>query len=396
MKDAYSVREVNQYIKNMFDQDFFLNNISVEGEVSNCKYHSSGHIYFSLKDSGGTLSCIMFASQARSLTMRLTEGLKVVVKGSVSVYPRDGKYSLYVNRIRRQGQGELYLKFLKLKEELEEMGMFAPEYKKPLPVYPKVIGVVTALTGAAIRDIESITARRNPFVQLILFPAKVQGEGAAESIARGIRTVARLNPDVIIVGRGGGSIEDLWAFNEEVVARAIFECPIPIVSAVGHETDVTISDYVADVRAATPSAAAEICVYEFDKLKEKFSDTERSLDKRMRNTLLEFRERVLKAERRLILLNPLNSLRERREYLMRSEERWENLMRTRITAGRHRLEVLTEKLEGLSPSRRLESGYAYVESEDHRHLSSAKEAEVGDMLKIYFKDGRILAQVKED
>ena len=270
MKDAYSVREVNQYIKNMFDQDFFLNNISVEGEVSNCKYHSSGHIYFSLKDSGGTLSCIMFASQARSLTMRLTEGLKVVVKGSVSVYPRDGKYSLYVNRIRRQGQGELYLKFLKLKEELEEMGMFAPEYKKPLPVYPKVIGVVTALTGAAIRDIESITARRNPFVQLILFPAKVQGEGAAESIARGIRTVARLNPDAIIVGRGGGSIEDLWAFNEEVVARAIFECPIPIVSAVGHETDVTISDYVADVRAATPSAAAEICVYEYDKLKERF------------------------------------------------------------------------------------------------------------------------------
>ena len=259
----YTVSQVNTYIKNMFVQDYALSRISVKGEVSNCKYHSSGHIYFTLKDGKGTLSAVMFASQRVGLSFRLEEGQQVIVTGSVDVYERDGKYQLYAKEIKREGKGDLFLRFQQLKEELEEMGMFSPEYKQPIPRYAKVIGVVTAPTGAAIRDIMNISARRNPYVQLVLYPALVQGEQAKYSIAEGIRTLDAVGVDVMIVGRGGGSIEDLWAFNEEMVARAIFDCSTPVISAVGHETDVTIADYVADLRAPTPSAAAELAVFDY-------------------------------------------------------------------------------------------------------------------------------------
>ena len=230
----YTVSQVNTYIKNMFVQDYALSRISVKGEVSNCKYHSSGHIYFTLKDGKGTLSAVMFASQRVGLSFRLEEGQQVIVTGSVDVYERDGKYQLYAKEIKREGKGDLFLRFQQLKEELEEMGMFSPEYKQPIPRYAKVIGVVTAPTGAAIRDIMNISARRNPYVQLVLYPALVQGEQAKYSIAEGIRMLDAVGVDVMIVGRGGGSIEDLWAFNEEMVARAIFDCSTPVISAVGH------------------------------------------------------------------------------------------------------------------------------------------------------------------
>lgn len=254
MAGIYSVSQVNSYIKNMFAQDFALSRISVRGEVSNCKYHTSGHIYFTLKDKTGTLAAVMFAGQRRGLSFQLQEGQQVVVTGTVDVYERDGKYQLYARKIEQDGQGDLFLRFQKLRDQLEEMGMFAPEYKQPIPRYARTVGVVTASTGAAIRDIMNITARRNPYVQLILYPALVQGAGAAASIVRGIQTLDEMGLDVLIVGRGGGSIEDLWAFNEEPVARAIFNCRTPVISAVGHETDVTIADYVADLRAPTPSA----------------------------------------------------------------------------------------------------------------------------------------------
>lgn len=256
----YSVGQVNTYIKNMFSQDFMLNRISIKGEVSNCKYHTSGHIYFSLKDETGTLSCVMFAGQRKGLGFSMKNGDKVVAEGSVSVYERDGKYQLYARSITLEGAGLLYERYLALKKELEEMGMFSAEYKQPIPAYVKRVGIVTAPTGAAIQDIRNIAARRNPYVQLILYPALVQGEGAKESIVKGIETLDTCGVDVIIVGRGGGSIEDLWAFNEEEVARAIFHCQTPIISAVGHETDTTIADFVADLRAPTPSAAAELAV----------------------------------------------------------------------------------------------------------------------------------------
>ena len=264
MASVYSVTEVNSYIKHMFEQDFVLNNVYVKGEISNCKYHTSGHIYFTLKDKGGVIACVMFAGNRRGLNFRLEEGLKVTAFGSVNVYERDGKYQLYVKEVKMDGQGDLYRKFELLKAELLEMGMFDASYKKSLPKYAMKVGIVTAKTGAAIQDIINIATRRNPHVQLYLYPAIVQGAEAAPTIVQGIRTLDELGLDVIIVGRGGGSLEDLWAFNEEIVARAIFSCNTPIISAVGHETDTTIADYVADMRAPTPSAAAELAVFDYN------------------------------------------------------------------------------------------------------------------------------------
>lgn len=241
MKNVYTVGQVNSYIKNMFQQDFMMNRIYVKGEVSNCKYHTSGHIYFTLKDASGALPAVLFAGNRKGLGFTMKNGDNVIVLGSVSVYERDGKYQLYAREILPDGEGLLYQRFQQLKKELEEMGMFAPEYKQPIPKYIRRLGIVTAPTGAAIRDIQNISGRRNPYVQAILYPALVQGDGAAQSIVNGIYALERLGVDVIIVGRGGGSMEDLWAFNEEIVARAIFECSVPIISAVGHETDTTIA-----------------------------------------------------------------------------------------------------------------------------------------------------------
>ena len=269
-EQVYSVSQVNVYIKNMFLRETVLNNIYIKGEVSNCKYHTSGHIYFTLKDAKGQMACVMFAGQRSGLSFRMQEGQSVIVLGSISVYERDGKYQLYAREILKEGQGALYEKYEQLKRQLEGEGLFLQEHKKAIPFYSKKIGIVTASTGAAIQDICNISARRNPYVQLILYPAKVQGEGAAKTIVKGIKTLDKAGVDVIIVGRGGGSIEDLWAFNEEIVARAIYECNTPIVSAVGHETDTTIADYVSDLRAPTPSAAAELTVCSMENLMEQF------------------------------------------------------------------------------------------------------------------------------
>ncbi len=292
-KNVYSVKQVNAYIKNMFVQDFMLNRIYVKGEVSNCKYHTSGHIYFSLKDESGAIACVMFAGDRRKgLAFRMQEGQKVIVLGSVSVYERDGRYQLYAKEIVPDGEGDLYRQFEKLKKELEEMGMFAPEFKQPIPFYSRKVGIVTAPTGAAVRDIMNISRRRNPYAQLILYPALVQGDQAAESIVKGIRTLDNYGVDVMIVGRGGGSIEDLWAFNEEIVARAIFECRTPVISAVGHETDTTIADYVADLRAPTPSAAAELAVADVRQLLDGLELFHQQLLDRMEQKILVRREQA--------------------------------------------------------------------------------------------------------
>ena len=285
MRNVYTVKQVNAYIKNMFTQDFMLNRIYIKGEVSNCKYHTSGHLYFSLKDESGTIACVMFAGQRSGLSFRMQEGQQVIVLGSVSVYERDGRYQVYAKEIVLDGAGLLYEKFIKLKKELEEMGMFAPEYKKPIPKYVRTVGVVTAPTGAAVRDIINITRRRNPYVQILLYPALVQGDGASESVVRGIRALEEAKVDVMIVGRGGGSIEDLWAFNEEKVARAVFECSVPVISAVGHETDTTIIDYVADLRAPTPSAAAELAICNYRELLETIRTEQERMHRSMRRKL---------------------------------------------------------------------------------------------------------------
>ena len=395
MKNVYSVGQVNTYIKNMFAQDFMMQRISVKGEVSNCKYHSSGHIYFTLKDAVGTISAIMFAGNRKGLSFPMKEGDKVIVTGSIEVYERDGKYQLYAREIALDGAGNLYLKFEALKRELEEMGMFAPEYKKPIPKYIRRLGIVTAPTGAAVQDIRNIAKRRNPYVQLILYPALVQGDGAVNSIINGIHALDALGVDVIIVGRGGGSIEDLWAFNEEEVARAIFECETPVISAVGHETDTTIADYVADMRAPTPSAAAELAVFDYQAALERQqrlqAQMERCLKQRAQNAYLRLRE----YQTRLRYLSPELKLRERRKLAADLEEKLSGRMEQILKGKRHELALLSGRLEAMSPVKKLSQGFSYVADESGHAVTDASAVSVGQQLTVHLLKGRLQAEVTE-
>ena len=392
MGNIYTVSQVNSYIKSMFAQDFALNKISVKGEVSNCKYHPSGHIYFTLKDGGSQIGAVMFSSQKVNLKFRLEEGQQVVVQGTIDVYERDGRYQLYARQITREGTGDLYLRFEQLKKELEEMGMFDSCYKQPIPKYARRVGIVTASTGAAIRDIMNISARRNPYVQLVLYPALVQGEEAKYSIVRGIETLDAMGLDVIIVGRGGGSIEDLWAFNEEMVARAIFNCRTPVISAVGHETDVTIADYAADLRAPTPSAAAELAVFDYSQFEAKCQLYERTLERTMKNRLERLRYRLDQCRLRLQLHHPSRSVNEKRQRLADLESRLRRLMEERIKASRHRLALDSGRLQALSPLAQLGRGYSFVTGRDGKPLESVEQTARGDMLRIELRDGTIQAE----
>lgn len=394
-KNIYSVGQVSNYIKNMFAQDFMLRSISVKGEISNCKYHTSGHIYFTIKDASGTISAVMFAGNRRGLSFNMKEGDKVIVTGSIEVYERAGNYQLYARQIELDGAGNLYLEFEKLKNELEEMGYFASEYKIPIPKYANKIGIVTAPTGAAIQDIRNISGRRNPYVQLILYPALVQGDGAAESIVNGIHALEQQQVDVIIVGRGGGSIEDLWAFNEKIVAQAIFNCRIPIISAVGHETDWTIADFVADMRAPTPSAAAEIAVYDYRLVNEKLKEYNRRISNCLSNKAELYRQRLGAYRVKLEYLSPQRKLNENRRRLMEFEEKLNSRINMTIKEKRHRLELFAGKLEACSPVRKLGQGYAYVEKEDGKPLRSIKEICPEQNMSVYLLDGKIKTIVSE-
>ena len=395
MRNVYSVKQVNSYVKNMFSQDFMLNHIYVKGEVSNCKYHTSGHIYFSLKDESGTIACVMFASARSGLSFRMQEGQNVIVLGSVSVYERDGKYQLYAKEIILDGAGALYERFEALKKELEEMGMFAAEYKQPIPRYVKSVGIVTAPTGAAVRDIINISKRRNPYVQLILYPALVQGEGAVASIVRGIRMMEQQKVDVIIVGRGGGSMEDLWSFNEEAVARAIFECTIPIISAVGHETDTLISDYVADLRAPTPSAAAELAVYELSSVQIMCEEYKRRMYQQIGQRIDFSRRQMEQMAFRLKVAHPRQKLNEQRQYLADLDSRMRIRMNSVLEESRHKLAIYIEKMKGLSPLQKLNQGYAYVTDKSGRTVRSIKDTKQGEVLDVYVTDGRVRTQVMD-
>ena len=393
MKNAYSVGQVNRYVKNMFTQDFFLQKIYVKGEVSNCKYHTSGHIYFSLKDETGTMSCVMFAGHRRGLAFSMKDGDKVIVGGSVDVYERDGRYQLYAKEITLEGAGALYERYLALKQELEEMGMFAGEYKQPIPKFIRRLGVVTAPTGAAVQDIRNISYRRNPYLQIILYPALVQGADAAESIVKGIRMLDGLNVDVIIVGRGGGSIEDLWAFNEEIVARAIFECRTPVISAVGHETDFTIADFVADLRAPTPSAAAELAVNDYRSVVESVSVYGQRMYRAMSTRLDFYRSRLANFSTKFGYLSPEYRLREQRQRLADVESSLQNAMEGKLKENRHRLSLYVERFTGLSPLRKLNQGFSYVADQEKRTLTSVKQVKNGDTIYISVTDGTIEAKV---
>ena len=393
MKTIYSVGQVNRYVRNMFTQDYILKKIYVKGEVSNCKYHPSGHIYFSLKDETGLLSCVMFAGQRRGLAFRMKDGDRVVVGGAVDVYERDGRYQMYAREITLEGAGVLYERFLALKAELEEMGMFAPEYKQPIPRFIQKLGVVTAPSGAAVQDIRNISLRRNPYLQIILYPALVQGDGAADSIVQGIRMLDGAGVDTIIVGRGGGSIEDLWAFNEEKVARAIFECRTPIISAVGHETDFTIADFAADLRAPTPSAAAELAVDDFAQVMHTLDNYRERFRRDMRERIEYQKVRLEQYKLRLKYLSPESRLRDNRQILADYDDALRSAMKNKLQQYRHRLGIYLERYQGMSPLAKLNQGYSFVADQEGRGITSVEQVKPGDRVEISVTDGVIRAEV---
>lgn len=394
MASVYSVSQVNAYIKNLFQQDFALARISVKGEISNCKYHSSGHIYFTLKDKGGILAAVMFAGQRKGLDFQLQEGQQVVVAGTVDVYERDGRYQLYAREITLDGAGDLFRRFEKLRDQLEEMGMFAPEYKQRIPKYAETVGVVTAPTGAAVRDIMNISHRRNPYVQLVLYPALVQGAEASKSIAAGIHALDQMGLDVIIVGRGGGSIEDLWAFNEEIVARAIFDCSTPVISAVGHETDVTIADYVADMRAPTPSAAAELAVFDWRQFEEDIRIYETSLIRSMERCVEKRKSLLSQYELRLKLHHPGRQLNDKRQRLADIQDRMERLIQQKIERARHKLALLSGRLSAQSPLDKISRGFGFITDEEERKIVSVDQTAPGRSFHVQLSDGKITGEVK--
>lgn len=391
MEEARSVSQVNFYIKNMFTREYALNNILVRGEVSGCKYHSSGHIYFTIKDSSSQLSCVMFASMRSGLGFKMEEGSGVIVQGSINVYERDGRYQLYARKIIWDGGGRLYEEYEKMKKRLLEEGLFDADRKKKIPAYAKSIGVVTAPDGAVIHDICNVAARRNPYVQIYLYPAKVQGEGAEDTVIKGIRYFAKTDVDTIIIGRGGGSIEDLWAFNSEKLAREIYACNKPVISAVGHETDTTIADFAADLRAPTPSAAAELAVYPYKEVEAALREAAYSLKWQINNILKIKKLKLEQYHTVLKHLSPQDILRQKRLYIADCEDKLAAVMQQRIVVARHQLELYVEELKGLSPLYKLKGGYSYVTDEDGNNIKSAGDIKKGQELVMHMQDGQVFA-----
>ena len=449
-KKEYTVSQVNRYLSRMMQEDFFLSHLTVSGEISNLKMHPSGHIYFTLKDQASQLSGIMFAGKRAGLGFRLENGMKVLVTGRIGLYEAGGSYQIYADSFQLAGQGDLYLRFEALKKELMEMGLFDPMYKKPIPKYARRIGVVTASSGAAVRDIVQIARRRNPFVEITLFPALVQGEGAVASIVRGIERLDKLGLDALIVGRGGGSIEDLWAFNEEAET--------PIISAVGHETDTTIADFVADLRAPTPSAAAELAVFDYMQFVDDLSSYTYSFHERIEKKILFLRQRLKEKELKFSVLHPKAILQGKQHRLLDLQNRLQNqmakalqstkenlqdygnfaklmerrlsedkarlsryqsfphlieekllkarhrisgyqdfprFMEEKLQESRHRMQLLSEQFDALSPLRLLSNGYSYVRDEEGRRVSSAEKLKKGELLELHFSDGSAKARVEE-
>ena len=396
MGSIYSVGQLNNYIKNMFTQDYLLSNvISVRGEISNCKYHSTGHIYFTLKENGSAISCVMFLQYRKGLNFQMTDGQQVVVKGKVEVYVRDGKYQIYATSVERDGEGNLYLAFEELKKRLSAEGMFDAEYKRAIPSHVKTLGVVTAPTGAAVRDIISVAKRRNPYLQIVLYPAIVQGDGAAPSIIKGIEALETYGVDVMIVGRGGGSIEDLWAFNEEAVAHAIFQCGVPVISAVGHETDFTIADFVADKRAATPSAAAELAVEEFAKTERALEEYKTLLYKGMEQHITRARMKSQLMKQKVHAASPAVKVREYRMTGARLSENLDQRMKQLLLCKRNDLQILVERVHAVSPVKRLNGGMAYLSDDAGKRVSGIKDMKIGEDLHIRMKGGEARARVLE-
>lgn len=419
---VYTVAQLNRYIKNMFSNDYLLRNVQIKGELSNVKYHSSGHIYFTLKEAGSAIAGVMFASaRAQGLDFKLENGQSVIVSGNVSVYERDGKYQIYAREIEKEGIGSLYEEYERLKQKLYDQGLFDFEHKKEIPRYPKKVGIVTAATGAAIQDIMNIAKRRNPFVQLYLYPACVQGEGAAETIVKGIEALDSMGMDTIIVGRGGGSIEDLWPFNEEAVALAIYRAKTPIISGVGHEVDTTIADYAADLRAPTPSAACELAIPDVISLLRRTTEYRQQ----MRHAILRCMEqewqrfevlsarlyrssptyRIKQNQQRMEVLgaalnqaSPMQRMENQKMYLDHLQEQLKQVMSDKLEHGKNRYTLLLCSLNGLSPTAKLTGGYGYIENDAGNPVMTVGDVREQESVRISIHDGEIegiVTKIKE-
>ena len=395
-RKVYPVSAVNRYVKQLLQQDMILSELWVSGEISNYKRHSSGHLYFTLKDRDGSIAAVMFAGDARTLNFRPQDGMQVQVQGYISLYEKTGQYQLYARRMEEQGSGQLYQAFEALKQKLQAQGLFEAERKKPIPKYPRKIGIVTSPTGAAIRDMVQIAKRRYPGIQLVLYPALVQGQDAAPTIAAGIRRLDRIEDvDTIIIGRGGGSIEDLWPFNEEMVALAIAEAKTPIVSAVGHETDFTIADFVSDLRAPTPSAAAELTVPDVRSVLSKLEELERHRNRTLQRKQMQYRQQLALLWQKIQMADPRRKPDELRQQLDMHQHRQMYLWKQCFQQKRFRLEHLTSELELLSPQHQLDKGYAMVMDQSGNVISGSEQVETGQALSIQMKDGRIVAEVQK-
>ncbi len=392
---ALTVTQLNSYIGQLFESDDILNGISVRGEISNFKHHSSGHMYFSLKDHESVIKCVMFRAAASRLKFKPEDGMKITAHGRVSVYMAAGQYQLYVHGMEPDGVGALYIAYEQLKAKLAAEGLFDEAKKRPIPAFPSHVGIITSPTGAAVQDLTSILLRRYPLAQVTLYPALVQGDGASETLIRGIQYFAKQKPDVIIIGRGGGSIEDLWCFNDERLAREIAACDVPVISAVGHETDFTICDFVADLRAPTPSAAAELAVpemkavlHQLDGLKSRLYQ---SIDRRFDLA----RQRLTYLSSAAVLAEPNKMLAPYRTRLDMFEGKIGDLMKRKITESGHQLAVLSEKLQVLSPLSVIARGYAIATHADGTRITRAKGAKIGESVHIRLADGTLITTVNE-
>ena len=395
MEEVSTVSQVNMYIKNMFVRDYALRQLRVKGEISNCKYHSSGHIYFTIKDQSSQLSCVMFATYTRGLDFRMKEGQSVIVSGNISVYERDGKYQMYALSVTQDGVGKLYEEYEKLKKRLLAEGLFDDSKKKKIPRFAQKIGVVTAQTGAVIQDIRNVSNRRNPYVQIILYPAKVQGKDAHQTIIKGLQYFEKTDVDIVIIGRGGGSIEDLWEFNQEELAYAIAACTKPVISAVGHETDTTIADYAADLRAPTPSAAAELAVFSYRDYEIALQEYRYTLNRYMENVLQIKRLQLKQYETVLSHASPKDLIAQRRLFLAECADRMTYLIEQKILSAKHQLALYAEELKGLSPLQKLQDGYSYVENAQGKNVNQVKNLTKGEILTVKMTDGQAKVSVEE-
>ena len=390
---AISVSELNSYIKNKIADDEYLNNVLIKGEISNFKNHYTGHMYFTLKDENSLIKCIMFKSYAQKLDFMPKDGMKVFVLGRVSVFERDGIYQIYVKAMQEDGVGILYKKYEELKQRLDEEGYFDESHKQKIPLMPKVIGVLTSQTGSVIRDIINVSTRRNPNVRIRLYPVPVQGEGAAEKIADGIRFMNENNlADVLILARGGGSLEDLWPFNEEIVAHAIYNSKLPIISAVGHETDFSISDFVADLRAPTPSAAAELAVPDIYEIKQKINVYQNRLRMSLVKKVEIMKLRYEKCMNSRVFKEPTRNINDNYLRIDNYIKRLENTIKIKQKEEKTKYIELISKLDALSPLKTLTRGYSIVET-DNKIIKSSKQLSTGDKIKLRFSDGQKNAEI---